>query len=454
MVNISCIMKLRRVPPIQLLSAGFILISLIGGILLYLPVSSSSGETTPFIDALFTATSAVTTTGLIVVDTGSYYNLFGQIVIMTLIQIGGLGYMLLFVFFALLLGSTLSMQSALLLRESVRRPFKIEPVKFTKFIILYTFVVEVAGAIALTLCFAKDLSMSQAIYSAIFHSISAFNTAGFSIYVDSFVRYSNSLILNIIIDLICIAGSLGFWVVFDSFENIRNRFNKKRPNSLSVHSKLVYSLTLILSISATLIVYFSEPWDASLSFREKMLDSSFQILTAVTTTGFNTVDIGKMGQTALFLIIGLMFIGSGSGSTGGGIKIPTFGVLLSLLYSVLKQKDDVNIFKRRVSSEVIRHSLAITLLAALWMFVATLFLSATERGSFIQILFEVASALGTVGLSTGITASLTFVGKLFIIITMLIGRIGPLGIGISVGIAVFNRQRARCQYPVGDIYVG
>lgn len=207
-------------------------------------------------------------------------------------------------------------------------------------------------------------------------------------------------------------------------------------------------------IGGTLIVHFSEYRDSALSFQEKILSSSFQVANAVTTTGFNSIDIGKMSNTSLFLITVLMFIGSGSGSTGGGIKIPTFGVLLSLLYSVLKEREDVNIFKRRISSEVIRHSVAITLLSGLWMVFAALILSATEKGSFIQILFEVSSALGTVGLSTGITPNLTSVGKWVIIITMLIGRIGTLGIGLSVGLSLFRSQRDIHKYPLGDIYVG
>ncbi|MEW6614559.1 MAG: TrkH family potassium uptake protein [Thermodesulfobacteriota bacterium] len=443
-------MKFRKRTPIQILSVGFILISLIGGILLYLPISSSSGETTPYLDALFTATSAITTTGLIVVDTGSHYNLFGQIVIMILFQIGGLGYMLFFVFFVLLMGNKLSMQSTLLLHEVVKRPFKIEAAKFAKLIIFYTFVIELIGAIALSIYLSSDFTLPQAVYSAIFHSVSAFNTAGFSIYADNLCRYNNSIVLNIILILIFTAGCLGFWVVFDSFENIRNKLKKKKPSRLSVHSKLVYLLMIVFFIMGTFIIYFSEHWVATISVKEKMLNSIFQTLTATSTTGFNTIDIGGMSEGSLFLIIGFMFIGAGSGSTAGGIKITTFGILLALLYSVLRQKNDVNIFKRRVSAEVIRHSLSIMLLAGLWMFLATLVLSVTESGSFIQILFEVVSALGTVGLSTGITGNLTFIGKLFIIATMLIGRIGPLGVGLSV----LKRHRETYKYPLGDIYVG
>ncbi|MBN2267389.1 MAG: hypothetical protein JW725_03560 [Candidatus Babeliaceae bacterium] len=443
-------MKIIKLSPIQILAIGFALLSLIGGFLLWLPISSYSGETTPYLDALFTATSAVTTTGLIVVDTGSHYNLFGQTVIMILFQIGGLGYMLFFVVIALLLGKRLSMQDTLLLREAVKRPVKIELTQFTKMILLYTFAVELAGTIALAIYFSNYFPLPQAIYSAVFHSVSAFNTAGFSIYSDSLSQYNSSIVLNIITILIFTAGCLGFWVVFDTFRHIRNKFRKKKPSRLSVHSRLVYWLTFVFFIIGTIIIYFSEDWSTAISLNEKILNSIFQTLTATSTTGFNTIDIGAMSLTSLVLIVGFMFIGAGPGSTAGGIKITTFGVVLASLYSTLRQKENVHIFKRSISVEIVQHAFAILLLALLWTFLTLIILSATEKASFIQILFEVVSALGTVGLSMGITGSLTIVGKWFIIITMLIGRVGPLGIGLSI----LLKHRELVKYPKGDIFVG
>jgi len=444
------ILKFRKLSPIQILAIGFVLLSLIGGFVLCLSISSSSGEMTPYLDALFTATSAVTTTGLIVVDTGSHYNLFGQTVIMILFQIGGLGYMLFFVVIALLLGKRLSMQDTLLLREAVKRPVKIELTKFINIVLLFTFAVELAGAIALAIYFSNYFPLSQAIYSAIFHSISAFNTAGFSIYTDSLSQYNNSLVLNATFILIFTAGSLGFWVVFDTFRHISNKFRKRNPSRLSVHSKLVYSLMIVFVIIGIFVIYFSEDWSTAISLKEKMLNSIFQTLTATSTTGFNTIDIGGLSVTSLILIVGFMFIGAGSGGTAGGIKITTFGVILASLYSTLRQKENVNIFKRSVSVEIVQHAFAILSLAVLWTFLTLIILSLTEDASFIQILFEVISALGTVGLSTGITGSLTIVGKWLIIITMLIGRIGPLGIGLSI----FTKHRELVKYPNGDIFVG
>lgn len=444
------ILKFRKLSPIQILVIGFVLLSLIGGFVLGLPISSSSGETTPYLDTLFTATSAVTTTGLIVVDTGSHFNLFGQTVIMILFQIGGLGYMLFFVVIALLLGKRLTMQDTLVLREAVKRPVRIELTKFTNIILLFTFTVELAGAIVLTIYFSNYFPLSQAMYSAVFHSVSAFNTAGFSIYPDSLSQYNNSLVLNLTSILIFTAGSLGFWTVYDTFRHIRNKFRKKNPSSLSVHSKFVYCLTFAFLIIGTITIYFSEDWSTAISFKEKMLNSIFQTLTATSTTGFNTIDIGSMSVTSLILIIGFMFIGAGSGSTAGGIKITTFGVILASLYSTLRLKENVNIFKRCVSVEIVQHAFAIVSLAVLWTFLTLIILSLTEDASFIQILFEVISALGTVGLSTGITGSLTAIGKWLIIITMLIGRIGPLGIGLSI----FSKRRELVKYPNGDIFVG
>jgi trk system potassium uptake protein len=440
----------KNLSPIQVLAVGFVLISLLGGIVLYLPISSSTGNPTPFLDALFTATSAVTTTGLIVVDTGSHYNLLGQTVILILFQVGGLGYMLFFGFFSLLMGRKLSMQDTLLLIESIKRPLKIDVAKFVKITILYSFFSELFGVFALTLYFIRDFELPQAIYSAVFHSISAFNTAGFSIYADSFSQHASSIPLNIILILISIAGCLGFWVILDSFEYIRKKIAHKTPNRLSSHSKIVYLLTLVFFIAGTITIYFSEQWGDSLSIGQKIINSSFQTFSATSTTGFNTIDIGRMSETSLFLIIGFMFVGSGSGGTAGGIKITTFGILLSLLYSVLRQKEDVNIFKRRVVPQVVRSAVVILLLGFLWAFFTTIVLSATEKGTFLQILFEVVSALGTVGLSTGITGNLTFVGKFIIIVTMLIGRIGPLG----VGLAILKKQPEPFHYSEEAIFVG
>lgn len=449
-MKINYIPKFKNLYPIQILAIGFVLLSLIGSAILCLSISSSSGEMTPYLDALFTATSAVTTTGLIVVDTGSHFNLFGQTVIMILFQIGGLGYMLFFVVIALLLGKRLSMQNTALLREAVKRPVKVEITKFSKIILLFTFAVELAGAAALTVYFSSYFPLSQAIYSAVFHAVSAFNTAGFSIYADSLSQYNNSLALNVTCILIFIAGSLGFWVVFDTFRHIRNKLKKRKPSKLSAHSKLVYSLTFAFFIIGTIVIYFSEDWATSISFKEKLLNTIFQTLTATSTTGFNTIDIGSMNVTSLILIIGFMFIGAGSGSTAGGIKISTFGVILASLHSTLMQKESVNLFKRSVNFEIVQHAFSILFMALLWVFFTLIILSLTEEASFIQILFEVTSALGTVGLSTGITSSLSTLGKCLIIISMLIGRIGPLGIGLSI----LSKHREIAKYPQGDIFVG
>lgn len=443
-------MKSRKLSPIQLLSIGFVLLSLTGGFILCLPFSSASGGSTPYLDALFTATSAVTTTGLIVVDTGSHYNLFGQLVILILFQIGGLGYMLFFVVIALFLGKRLTLHNTLLLQETVKKPIRIEVIKFSKMILLFTFAVELIGTVVLSLYFSNYFPLQHAVYSAVFHSVSAFNTAGFSIYSDSLSQFNNSLMLNIVIILIFSAGCLGFWVVFDTYRHIKNKFRKKKPSHLSVQSKLVYCLAFIFFIVGTFVIYFSEDWSAMMPFREKLLSSVFQTLTAVSTTGFNTIDIGAMSVTGLVLIIGFMFIGAGPGGTAGGIKITTFGVILASLSSILSQKERVNIFNRNISLEIVQRAFAIFSLAAIWAFLTLVVLSFTEEAPFIQILFEVFSALGTVGLSTGITSDLSAIGKCFIIVTMLIGRIGPLGIGLSI----FSKHRELVRYPKGKIFVG
>ena len=439
----------KLLTPVRSLSLGFSTLSIIGAFILIMPFSSANGQFTPFLDALFTAASAVTTTGLIVVDTGSYYNLFGQTVIMILFQIGGLGYMIFVALAVLGFGRGLSMSYRILLRESINRPTKIELIKFVKLMIYFTIAIEAVGVIALTIYFAQYFDFGKAFYSALFHSISAFTTAGFSVYPDSFIQFQSSLILNGIIIGLFLLGAAGFFVLYDlySFAFLKTGKIKKR---LSTHTKLVISLALILNIIGVVLIFFSESDKFSSVLSEKLIFSTFQSLTASTTAGFNTIDIGAMSVPSLFYIIVMMFIGAGPGGTAGGIKLTTFGVILFSLYSELSTKKGISIFKRSISDVTVKRSLTIALLGVLWMLTAVLLLTLTEDSTFMTILFEVVSALGTVGLSAGITAGLTSFGKIIIIITMLIGRIGPLAIGLSV----VRKEKVSVKYAEDEILVG
>lgn len=393
--------------------------------------------------------SAVTTTGLIVVDTGSYFNMFGQSVIMILFQIGGLGYMVFISLAVLGFAGKLSMSNRILLKESISRPTTIDLLKFTKMIILSTFVIELIGILLLTLYWLDDYTLTEAIFSAAFHSISAFTTAGFSTYYDSFIKYAASPFINSVIIALMILGSLGFFVLYDVTAFIQPK--QKIVRKLSMHSKLVLYLTLFLTIFGTAVIFFTEKWGNISSTSDKFLISLFQASSASTTAGFNSCDIGVMSIASLFVLIILMYIGAGPGGTAGGIKQTTFGVILISIYNQLTGREKVLALKRRISEDTVKRALSIAALAILWFVIAVLALTISEEKDFIKIVFEVGSALGTVGLSAGITADLTVFGKIVIIITMLIGRVGPLGIGLTI---LRRKKIASYQYPEDEILVG
>lgn len=442
--------KLKRLSnPIRSLTIGFSVLSLIGAVILSLPISSANGEYTSFLDALFTSTSAVTTTGLIVVDTGSYFNRFGQTIIMILFQIGGLGYMI-FVSLAILgFAGKISLSNRLMLRESVGRLSSVDLIKFAKMMILTTIIIELLGIISLTYYWSDYFPFGEALYSAAFHSISAFTTAGFSIYADSFMKYAVSPFLNFVIIILCILGSVGFFVIYEVGVFLFKSKNKFRR--LSTHSKIVLSATFLLILLGTLIIYFEENWNSIFTTADRIELSLFQASSASTTAGYNTIDIGLMSIASLFILIILMYIGAGPGGTAGGIKQTTMGVILIAIYNQLTGRENVMALKRRISESTIKRALSIAALALLWLITAVLILTITEKMNFIQIVFEVSSALGTVGLSTGVTSSLSVIGKIVITLTMFIGRVGPLGIGLSV---IREEKVHAYQYPEDEILVG
>ncbi len=442
---------LKKFSPIQILVLGFLIMTIAGAILLMLPISSANHKFQPFIDALFTSTSAVSTTGLVVVDTGSYYSFFGQIVMITLVQIGGLGYMVFIVLLLLKSKNQFTVGGRKLLRQSLSRPLKMDMIKFTKVVFVFTFVIEALGALGIFIYFRNYFSVSEAIYQSIFHSISAFCTAGFSLFPDSFMKYGHSTYLNIIIDVTCILGALGFFVLYDIYEKFLKAIKKIYPSSFSLHTKIVLSTTVLLTIIGCVFIYFSDGSKFSGNILFRILDDSFQVLSAFTTTGFNSVDVGAITHAGLFILIILMFIGASPGSTGGGIKTSTFAVLFKYVVAVLRGEKDVNLFKRKVEDETVSNSIAITIISLFWILIALSILTLTDNFNFIRILFELTSAFGTVGLSTGITSSLSIPGKLIITITMFLGRVGPLALGLSM---ISPAKINGFKYPEEDVLVG
>ena len=438
--------------PHRLLLLGFIFVTFAGAFLLSLPTASTSGNSQSFIDALFVATSAISTTGLTVVDLGSFYSLFGQIVILVLIQIGGLGYMIFVVTIVLQLGGKLSLGGKLILEESMSSPPYEEVSHFSKVIIFITFLFEFLGAAVLSLYWMREFPVKHAIYLGIFHSVSAFCTAGFSLFPDNLSAYRDSIVINVIIGILCIVGSVGFFVIYDVYHMMsRKKREDEPPKRLLIHTKLVLIMLPILIITGALLICLSE-WNTPLpSFKDRFLTSTFQAISASTTTGFNTLDTGTVKTLGLATMIMLMYIGASPGGTGGGVKTTTFGLLISSIISVISMKDELILFNRRISPRTKDKAFAICTIAVLLIALDVLILSVTEKASFMEIVFEVVSAFGTVGLSTGVTPTLSVTGKIVLVITMLIGRVGPLAIGFSI--------RGKCKlvpikYPEGGILVG
>jgi trk system potassium uptake protein TrkH len=439
---------LSKVTPIQGLVAGYVVLILIGSFALRLPIASSDRSSQNFIDSLFTATSAVSTTGLVVVDTGTFYSLFGQIIILILFQIGGLGYMAFVVLMVYSLGRRPSLVSAVTLQESLSGVTLGNMKQYLKAVFIFTFIFEGSGAVILTLYWMRHFSVSESLYLGIFHSVSAFCTSGFGLFSDSLGAYQTSWIMILVVSSISIAGGIGFIVLSDIHSKFLKKMDHVRPRQLSLHTKLSILLSVTLVVMGLALIFASE---SSFPLRQRIAISSFQSISASSTTGFSTIDIGKLSSTSLFIIVILMFIGASPGGSGGGIKVTAFGSMILSVWALVRGKRDITVFKRRISSDTILRSFIISLMALLWVIVVTVILTTTECTPFLHILFEVVSAIGTVGLSTGITTGLSAFGKLLIIFTMLMGRVGPLAIAFTL---LGEQKPEPFRYPEGEVFIG
>ena len=444
-------MKLKHLflnNPARISIAGYVLFILAGAFLLMLPISVT-GDGIGFVNALFTATSATCVTGLTVVDTGTIFTLFGQIVILVLIQVGGLGIMTLSTMFMVMAGIRPGIMSRTVVQDNFNLDGMIDFRSIIKDVMIFTFVIEGIGAALMVFYFLPQRSFTEALYLSIFHAISAFCNAGFVLFSDSFIKYQGIWGFNIIICILIILGGIGFFVLSELRRKLP--MNKRSLSRLSLHSKIVLSVTSILIVSGTLLITVME-WGNTLStlrLPEKFLAGFFQTVTT-RTAGFNTLPVGDLVNEALFLMILLMFIGASPGSTGGGIKTSTAACLFSLGFSRLKGLEKPRLFNRSISQESVGRALSVTMVSMLVVVTGTMVLLILEsgggptplsRGKFIEIFFEVVSAFGTVGLSTGITAMLSAAGKLVIIVVMFIGRLGPLVVAMAV-----SRERAPHYY--------
>lgn len=439
-----------RLSNTQIIVLGFIIFILLGSIILSLPISSSAGIYQPFINSLFTATSAVSTTGLVVEDTGSYYSLFGQIVILILIQIGGIGYMSFIVLIFFFIRKKLSLRGHLLIQDSYSGVTSENIYRIVNLIIIYTVAVEIVGTILYYIAWYDDFPHLQALYLGIFHSISTFCTAGFSLFSNSFIDYNSDIFVNFITFFLCIAGGIGFLVINDILSLVTNKKSHFKFDSLNSHSKLVIMMTLILLSVGSLFIIISEAINSS-SVMNRFLVNIFQAISASSTTGYNSADIASYSRSSLLIMIVLMFIGTAPASTGGGVKSTTIGIIYLTISSTLKRNKGTNIFHRRIPDYIISSSLSIVILALTLIISATIIMLLYEEKPLLDLLFEIVSAFGTVGLSTGITPELHNISKIIIIFIMFIGRIGPLSIGL---LFIKNTIRGNYAYADGEFIVG
>ncbi|MDM5153938.1 TrkH family potassium uptake protein [Bacillus sp. DX1.1] len=430
--------------PPRVLSLSFITLAVTGTCLLKLPLAT----TTPisWLDALFTTVSAFTVTGLGVVDTGKVFTLFGQLVILTLIQVGGLGIMSFAILIAIMLGRKIGLQNRLLLQQALNQTNIGGVIRLAKSLFLFSFTIECIATMLLSFEWIPKYGVFRGLYYSFFHSISAFNNAGFSIWSDNLMSHSHSILVNFVISSLIILGGIGFTVVVD----IKRKRNFK---SLTLHSKLMLSSTLIVNIVATILIFIFE-FHNPLSMKgftpfEEGLAAYFQAI-STRTAGFNTVDIAQLTEPSLLLMMLLMFIGAGSASTGGGIKLTTFLIMLLGVLKFLQEQDDIVVFKKSIKDELIVKSLAITVISILFIFFAILILSITEQVPLSMSAFEVFSAFGTVGLSMGLTPKLTVIGKITIIFMMFFGKMGPLTLAFSFA----RKKRKKIKYPNEDILTG
>lgn len=404
----------KKMSPGRFIALGFVFVILLGATILFLPLSHNEGVSITFMNALFTSTSAVCVTGLNVVDTANTYNVFGRVVITLLIQIGGLGVSSVGVSFMLLARRKVDFKDRILIKEALNLNSLKGIVKLIKSILLMTLCFEGVGVILNFIVFSQQFPVDKAIGISVFHAVSSFNNAGFDILGDfkGLVEYQSNVLLNLTTCGLIIIGGLGFVV-------IKEIVHKHSFKKFSLHSKVVITMTVILLTTGTILLKLTE----NISWL-----SAFFFSVSTRTAGFATYNIGDFTNAGLFIIIILMFIGASPGSTGGGIKTTTAFTITKSAYSVSTNKHCCA-FKRQLPGEIVLKAFILVFLATTWICLCTLVLCILEpQYSFMQLIFEVVSGFGTVGLSTGITPMLKPASEMVIILTMFIGRVGPLTI--------------------------
>ncbi|MEH1919352.1 TrkH family potassium uptake protein [Nostoc sp.] len=435
---------------------GFLAVIAVGTILLMMPFSTSDGTWNNLIVALFTSTSAVCVTGLSVVDPGTYFSFWGQLFIALLAQIGGLGYMTTTTFLILLIGRKFDMRQKIAIQQALDRPGMSGSSQVIRSIIATTLIFEITGVFLLLPAFVPEYGWNQGLWLAIFHSINAWNNAGFSLFKDNLIGYQSSFLVVFTISMLIIFGGIGYQVILEMYLWLRDRIHKKiQTQVFTLDFKVATSTTIILIFIGTIAFFCIEIRNpetfGSLNFRDQILVAWFQSVTP-RTAGFNTIDISKMTTAGLFITIALMFIGASPGGTGGGMKTTTLRVLTSCTKTILRGKEEVLLYDRKIAITLILKAVGVLVGSVATVIFATILISLTDPTlDFIQILFEVVSAFATVGLSTGITASISTAAKLILIVTMYVGRVGVL---LLMSAVLGDPRPTRIHYPEENLLVG
>lgn len=436
----------KKLSPFQIILLGFTAVILIGAFLLMLPVSSQTAEVTPFLDALFTSTSAVCVTGLIVFDTATHWSIFGQAILLILIQIGGMGVVTVAASFAILSGKKIGLFGRDTMKEAISAPTVGGIVRLTGFLLKGIFLIEFLGAVVMMPVFCSDFG-PRGIFMAVFHSVSAFCNAGFDLMgskgaFSSLTGYATQPVIQVTVMLLIIIGGIGFLTWDDIY---RNKWHIRRYRT---QSKAVLTVTGILLLLPALYFFFFE--FADLPLAERIYASFFQSVTT-RTAGFNTVNLTSVSEIGLTLMIMLMLIGGSSGSTAGGMKTNTLAVLSAATLSVFQKKDHVQLMKRRIEDETVRLAAAVCIMYVSLFLTSGIIISATEGLPLLTCLYETASAIGTVGLSLGITPSLGILSKLILMTLMFFGRVGGLTL---IYAAIGNHPPQIARPPLDKITVG
>ncbi len=440
---------LKKLSHSQILAGGFFIIILIGAVVLNMGFSSAKGESIGFLDALFTSTSSVCVTGLIVADTGTYWSDFGKFVIMILVQIGGLGFMTIATIGVLISGERLSYSEKLLIQNSLSSEKTSGILKFSKKIILLSLFIEFVGAICLSIAFVPEFGFVKGICYGIFHSVTAFCNAGFDIMgnFSSLTAYFNNPIVNISIMLLIILGGLGFSTFFDI--NRKRSFKKFRLNT-----KIILITTAILIVIPTFLFFIFEMNNpktlGSMNFGEKILASLFQVVSP-RTAGYNTIELSQMHDSTKFLTIILMFIGGAPASTAGGLKTTTFALIIISVYCLFKQKSEIEIFGRTIPFKNLNKALVSLVIGFTLVITGTMIILSYSDFDFLTVLYEVTSAYATVGLTLGITTKLNAICKITLIILMFMGRVGSLTVLYSF---IKTDSKKKYKYPKEEINIG